>query len=630
MANISFVGARGDSGIHASNGSRRVYYPSGVTVGDVAILMCTQGDIDGGMEADNRFTLLRTTSPHYSIEQKTWYRVLDGSEPSYEDIQYMDQTSAAIMLVYRGVDNLSPIASHSALTGVGTNITAPSRSTQDGDQFIALFTIRRDGYSFSTPAGMIHRHTETEASVPLASFDMSSNGGTKGPFTSTYNTPYDNEDNIGTSIVLRAGNFAPNAPTLVFPTSGETVAVDQSNVLDWDFNDPDAGDSQSKAAGEIRSAGGAVVYSWDEETISTQHTLPADTLAAGDYEWRVKTYDAQGVEGPWSSWEPFSGAVAPGSPTITSHANNQIVSQETELLEWSTSEQEAYQGQKVADNAGAIDTSTIYWDSGIIESSTSRSRNVDFPTNDRFEWIRWRIRRDGLWSPWAEVRVEVSYTVPATPVVSTTENDSNGNIVVSITNPTPGAGEPTVESNDIEKRLTTEDPWIRVATDVAANGSFTDYNVASGSSPQYRARAYGDNGTSSLSSSVTSSGIILKGSWVHPVADPNAGARFRYNGQGGTDNWTPTVSLRHFAGRRLPVSEYGEHDDESVSVDLVLDGQDEIDNILRLAKLQQILCYRDAFGRLVYGIIPQLSLGSRFYGADTSVTIEAVDYSEEV
>jgi len=78
------------------------------------------------------------------------------------------------------------------------------------------------------------------------------------------------------------------------------------------------------------------------------------------------------------------------------------------------------------------------------------------------------------------------------------------------------------------------------------------------------------------------------------------------------------------------VAEYGEHDKESVSVALSLDGADEAAAIFTLAKLKEVLCYRDAFGRLLFGIIPSVSRGARHFGAESSVVIVGIDYSEEV
>ena len=242
------------------------------------------------------------------------------------------------------------------------------------------------------------------------------------------------------------------------------------------------------------------------------------TLAAGDYEWQVSTTDALGYVGPYSGSSFYAAADVPSPPTITAPINGSTVSAETATVAWSTPNQDAYEVRRVADNAGAADTGTVYFTTGVVESTAARSIAVAFPTNDRYEHVQVRVRDAGLWSPWSSVRVLVSYTPPAVPTLVVTGNTPTGAITIQATHPTPGAGVPTVTSIDIHRRLASDtSDGIRIAAGLAPSTAFADWAVASGVAYAYRVRALGSNGTSSWSA------WSLDGSGVVYMPDPYAG-----------------------------------------------------------------------------------------------------------
>ena len=299
-------------------------------------------------------------------------------------------------------------------------------------------------------------------------------------------------------------NQPPNAPVLNSPIS-TTINRQVTNRFDWTFSDDDDGDTQSEFTLQIREQGEATLdVDVTEETPTTHYDLPGGTLAAGDYEWRVRTRDALGEQGPYSSWEPFTAEDPPAGPTITAPGNDETISTENYTVEWSAAEQDDYQLRRVADDAGSPDTGTVYFDTGTVASSSTRSLSVEFPDNDRWEHIQLRVRRSGLWSPWASVRVEVSYTPPATPTAVVVADTPEGAIGVSADHPTPGTGEPDVVSMDVRRRNVGDSgSGIRIAAGVAPSGTHVDWTVASGKPYEFAVRAYGDNGTSVTSAWVS-------------------------------------------------------------------------------------------------------------------------------
>lgn len=632
MSDATFVATSSGKGIGSSN--LTIARPTGTLPGDILIL-CTVNRGERNYSTPTGWTE-RGLHNYGQGRFRLWTRTVAAENPESYSVtgSGTGEHYAWVCMAYTN----AAIHQFASVHGE-TNLAAPSvtNTVENTRRVVGSFRGSSTNFSKSTfdePSGFTSRgQTENDQVAYRVADKIDTASGATG--TATFEASSNTEACYSWTLSLSGANVPPNAPNLVTPVSGANASVDQNLTLDWDFSDPDTGDSQSRSVGEVRIAGGSVVYSWDESSTSTQRTIPASTLAADDYEWRVKTYDALGVEGPWSSWETFTGVVTPGAPTITSHSTNDVISSADEEFTWSTSEQEEYQYQRVADNAGVIDTDTIYFDSGAIASVAIRSQIVNFPVNDRFEWVRWRVKNDGLWSSYATVRVEVDYTAPATPTITKTESDSNGYITIDITNPTPSGGQPTVVHNDIYKRKTSEEgepenEWVRVGTLIANNGSFVDYNVAVGQSYEWYAVAVGSNAGTAESESLHSDGITFRGSRIHPVENPLLGYKFNTNGEGGSSTWEPEVFIQTYVGRTLPVSEFGESENERIIIQLALDGEEEVDALIRLAKLKAILCYRDNFGRLLFCIIPALNLGARFFGGESVVTLQGVDHMEEV
>lgn len=428
-------------------------------------------------------------------------------------------------------------------------------------------------------------------------------------------------------------NVAPNAPPIVGPKNNQVIDRTSQQVFDWDFSDPDAGDSQSAYQIAYRAAG-TTTWSYTNQIVSTstQHTFAANFWGAGDWEWRVRTADAQGVWGPYSSSAFFTAADPPPTPSITEPLNGSTISSESGQVKWSAPSQTHFQVRKVADNAGSPDATTVYYDSGQVASTSARNHALSFPVNGRSEHIQVRIMQNGLWSAWASILVHVDYTEPATPTIIATASDAAGLVEIVITNPTPSGTQPPVIHNDLERRELGqgEDEWIRIVAEVGVNGTYRDRMPASGVTHEYRVIAHGDNGTSSVSSAAVAT-LILRYSWIHRVSDPAGTIRqLVWNNTGGQESYEPELGLLQFAGRKYPVAEFGEAEIDSVSVSLDLDGPGEVEYLRELVRAKEIVCYRDSSGRKVIGIIPGQGLESRFYGGSTTLEVVAVDYSEEV
>jgi len=300
----------------------------------------------------------------------------------------------------------------------------------------------------------------------------------------------------GSGQIVITLNQAPNAPTLTAPPNSSTFDRAATYRFDWTFSDPDAGDSQS--AYDLRYRIGAGAWTTlSGTTPNSYRDIAGGTFAASAYEWQVRTYDAQGVVGPYSASWFFTAADATGVPTITAPTNGSTVNTSINVT-WSTGTQTHYQVRKVADLAGAADPATVYYDSGEVTSSGTRSLALTFGVNARYEHLQVRVKAAGLWSAWGSVRVLVSWTAPMTPSVVCTPDPANARISIAVTNPAVTGGAPVTAYNDIYVSSPL-DPEYRAATLLAPNSTWTWRTPAAGRAYSIHAVAIGTNQTTAAS-----------------------------------------------------------------------------------------------------------------------------------
>lgn len=315
--------------------------------------------------------------------------------------------------------------------------------------------------------------------------------------------------------------------------------------------------------------------------------------------------------------------------TITNPTDSATVAESSITVQWLFSDlesegQSAYQVE-LLDNAD-----TVIEDTGKVSSTSARSKTLSTTLQNNTTYkVRvtvWDAK--GIVSLSVTHTFSVDYTPPATPTVSTTKGA--GFITLTITNPTPQGSELNVIYNSVYRRKQGETTWQRIATNIAENGSFNDCTPASGQVYEYYVRAHGDNGTTS-DSSVVNESITLTGVWLHDTTDLSTLHQFKYDSYGRSENWQPTAAMMQFAGRRLPVAEYDDTEQRTISMKItVLKNSDDREAIEMLIRSKNTLCYRDARGRKMFCHAFGLPIEDEFYGNTISITFEEVSYTEEV
>lgn len=390
---------------------------------------------------------------------------------------------------YDGVVRVYDTAASPGAPVLVGSVTAATSSTQD--------LVYADGYLYLAQSGHVLQVDVTDPAAPAVTGTTPVPGGSVRHIAHDaghlYVTTYA-DGGTPAGVTVLAINRPPFAPTLTAPGTGAVVSVASGNYLSWMFNDPDRGDSQSAYRVRYRPVGTPawVDTGWVTST-SARHLVPGWTFSAADYEWQVATKDSYGEAGPFSPSGFFTATTPPPGPTITAPANGAVIPTSSATLVWSVPDQDAYQLQ-------VLDGATVVFDTGQVNDPSARARAVEFTTNNTTRTIQLRILHEGLWSPWAQVTVTVSYTPPAVPSIALQSDDRVGSVTVTPGIPAPATGEPSVVAFDTwVRRVGDTGDGTRLARDVPPSLDHTWWTPASGVDYEFRIQVRGDNDTTTWS-----------------------------------------------------------------------------------------------------------------------------------
>jgi len=282
-------------------------------------------------------------------------------------------------------------------------------------------------------------------------------------------------------------NVAPTAPTLT-PRSGVDATLAFS--LTWTFTDPNAGDTQSAYQLQIEDTaapGVAVVDTGKVVSASMARTITAGTLAnSKTYQWRVRTYDALDVAGPYSGYSSFTTA-AGGAVTITSPAadNPPGIATDEYQITWSA--------------AGTVQAGYRIWlyragamisDSGWI-ASAAQTHLITGMLSDVENEVRVQVRNSALVTSNIGTRlITPSYGTPERPAITVTPVPDGGYMEIAVSNPAPGqpaGGGPEYgfEPGDSLAGFTDSAGTLALSTDRALRGTGSGKFTATGGVQAY-------------------------------------------------------------------------------------------------------------------------------------------------
>lgn len=430
-------------------------------------------------------------------------------------------------------------------------------------------------------------------------------------------------------LALLVSNVLPNAPALGARSNFDAT---QAAVFPWTHSDDD-GDTQVQREIEIRrTSDQVIVHESTASTATESYNLAGGTIAQNtDFQWRVRTADAEGF-GPFSGWQAFSTSAAPVVTITNPAANGAVVNTASLDATWTSSDPVTAYRAVLNDGGGDIvDTGKVLGNilhhlfDGILQNGGAYTLTI-YVWDDKDVMSAATIRT-----------FTVTYTPPAIPLLTaiatgTTEPaDFSHFIRVTIDNPVPVGAEPLVVSNDLYRRKDGETDWERIATGLANDAVYDDYAVAHEQLYEYLVTAFGDNG-SARSSGVAEESINLQGVWIHvPNQAPGTEVQFVWDGRKSDESTQLEVEKVRVKGRTYPVAIFGDGEEYTVRQTLqLLNAQPQYESLYEAFMRKTVLLYRDNRGRKVFGIISGLPKDDGFVVSETTITVDAIDYSETV
>jgi hypothetical protein len=283
--------------------------------------------------------------------------------------------------------------------------------------------------------------------------------------------------------VIDTYNLEPTAPTLTPKTNYDATAA---GTFAWTFNDPNPGDTQSAYEFEVErvDTGASVVDTGKVASATPSRNVTGGTLTNGlSYRWRVRTWDAADVVGPFSGWGTFSTS-AGGTVTITDPASDNPAGVITDdyAIDWSVAGT-TQAGYRVW--LKRTDTGATLSDTGWI-TSTATTHNVTGMLSGVEQRFEVKVRNAALVESATGTRlITPDYGSPEDPEVTLTEG--TGYMLVTVNNPTPTGDRPEVISNTILRRRIGASVWTVLGT-AEPDGTFRDYQAAAGVAYEYVAR----------------------------------------------------------------------------------------------------------------------------------------------
>lgn len=190
-----------------------------------------------------------------------------------------------------------------------------------------------------------------------------------------------------------------------------------------------------------------------------------------------------------------------------------------------------------------------------------------------------------------------------------------------------------VSENQVYRRLAgTQDSWRQIA-ELGVNGVFYDYHVASKVAYEYMVAGI-TTPTFSLSDPKTKA-VDFKGLWL---ADPDDVEGTLHQWPYGRARSSKQVNVasgaHHYAGRELPVIDYGESREDVLTVEAEIprgpnwEWRTEVDKLEEFAVLRRPVTLRDNRGRVLHGAITNFSTKDEVWGTTASFSFTRLDKSE--
>lgn len=396
-----------------------------------------------------------------------------------------------------------------------------------------------------------------------------------------------------TTSSFTLGVVPQKAPIPVAPIS---QFMDQTKPIkfEWIFIGGSSGETQSKYDLQHSIDGGTNWTTVTNLNGNKYYELASNTLASGNITWRVRTYNNWNEVSPYSENRSFTVIGSPAIPQIVSVTNSA-----KPTISWTSSGQHLYELQILKENIVILDT-------GSITSVGDRSFKLEDYLKDGDYIARLRILNEyNLYSPLSEKSFVISTVKPSKPIMEIYNSE------YSITIKTSNTSLKSYVYRDNE-----------LICEVIKN-SFTDYTGENKKEYQYFIRTIDVNDNFN-DSDIKLARCKFNDNTIALLDNPEEFIRLSY-GLGSIPKKSYSFSvignLVYFDGRKNPVAEFSEFEDESKTLGFFVKEHDEVDALKELISKRQLLIYRDSNGKNIVGTVLSIQSDNDILGYNIGVTI---------
>jgi hypothetical protein len=365
---------------------------------------------------------------------------------------------------------------------------------------------------------------------------------------------------------------------------------DEEITFSWNFNGYEVSDRQKFFELQYKINTGDWV-TVTQTTSNQYYTFAANTFTAGTVTWKVKTTDNNNTTSLYSNDASFTVVNPPVKPTIT---NDATVTTAKPTITWTSTNQKGYH-IKIKD----AENNVIWQDNN--ENSTAKSKAIDIILkNTKTYTIELKIiDSNGFWSEAATKNVIISVSSPVKPKMTLKAIDKKAGKTTFIINAND------LSFYEIFRKAEKEDNYIKIATNKTET-NYSDYTQASGRSYTYFVRAY--NAVYGFTDSNLITAILsIDNSIISLVSDPQKYINLEVRNVKQSSK-AIDVKYNKYTGRINNIPEFGEFEEESISLEFETFNKFEFETLQDLIDKKETLLYRDEQGKKLYGTIASLQI----------------------
>lgn len=401
----------------------------------------------------------------------------------------------------------------------------------------------------------------------------------------------------------------PGKPVLIEPVSGY-LGNDSDITLRWQYNSS-VGGVQKKFDLQWSSNSGETWTTVSMTTSNNYYVMLADTLPAGNIQWRVRTFNEYDEVSEYSDIFTFYSVGAPSMPTITTISNSA-----KPMITWVSTGQLVYQLQ-ISKNDKLI------YDTGSVASYIDYSHKVSQFLYDGEYIARVRIKNEyDMFSDWTETGFAIQTEGPEKPEL--TIHNKAYCVMLKFDNVID------IENMYLYRAEINQGDFICLAE--IEGDTYFDFSTGNNKVYKYFLRVV-NNQESFADSDIMTGSCSFSGNTLAASSELGDIVKLKY-GQDGIPKKSTSISMvgngTFFDGRKHSVYEFSEFRDESKSLSFFVGDCEQVERLIELIERTETLLYRDNNGDRIFGVVNSLSIDKNILGYTVSFSITKVDYAEGV